>query len=328
MVVERLLGRFLPSGTRARRPIFQLIYASVLANATEDESERDLASIIAASLRNNPPLDITGMLYYDRESFGVVQVLEGPEPNVRQLYALIQRDRRHGGCKLLVERRVKRRTHEDFGMALARVAGDELRLAMRQRRTGRLPASYARGHAARSETMHLLRYQYSSTLVAPDLASARATIEAVLAASVKTNAALSIGGVLCFNPATFGVVQVLEGPAFAVLSTFRRIAADPRHTGVQLTSEEVLADKSACQFDAAWGMLQSETAQTSLLDLSARLRRQWTAHASAESIRASVEHLKAQPRRVAASIVEQAVGGGGAASHARPAGKPTAPRKV
>ena len=230
---------------------------------------------------------------------------------MRQLYSLIQLDRRHGGCKTIVERSAKRRAHEDFGMALARVTGMSEDFAGKWRRArGGLPISYARSRAATSESMHILRYQYSSTLVAADVASARAMIESILASSVKNNSTMSIGGVLCFNPTTFGVVQILEGPAFAVLSTYRKISADARHRDVQLTSEEVLVDKSACQFDAAWGMLQSETQQTSLLDLSARLQRQLTAHTSAESIRASVDRIKALPKRVATSLVEQVVGSG------------------
>ena len=74
---------------------------------------------------------------------------------------------------------------------------------------------------------------------------------------------------------------------------------------IQLTSQEVLADKSACQFDASWGMLQSETDQTEMYDLAARLRRQWVAHASIESIRASVDHLKTMP---AEDLIRQATG--------------------
>ena len=107
-------------------------------------------------------------------------------------------------------------------------------------------------------------------------------VHCACARSVHNNAELSIGGLLCFNPATLGVVQILEGPAFAVQSTYLKIKADTRHSAVELTSEEVLFSKAECHFDASWGMMQSETqeSQTGLLDLSSRLARAAAAHSS------------------------------------------------
>ena len=145
--------------------------------------------------------------------------------------------------------------------------------------------------------MHLLRLQYSSTMVATDADAARKTLEDILAKSVHNNAELRIGGLLCFNPGDLGVVQMLEGPAFAVQSTYKKIVADPRHEHIVCTCEELLTSKADCHFDASWGMLQSETWESKggLLDLSARLSRAavaHTAHASASAIQATITQIR------------------------------------
>ena len=162
---------------------FQMVYASALATSEERAAEDILAAIIASSLRNNPALGITGMLYYDRTSMGVVQVLEGPEAAVRGLYAKILKDPRHNGCELLSERTVKQRTHADFGMALARCSDtDDLKCAAKgadAKKSG-LPHAYARSRGAGREGMHLVRMQYSSMLVANGADEAREMLRDIL----------------------------------------------------------------------------------------------------------------------------------------------------
>ena len=302
-----------------RPTVFQMVYASALAATEERAAEDILSAIIASSLRNNPALDITGMLYYDRVSMGVVQVLEGPEQSVRDLYAKILGDPRHKGCELLSEHMVVQRTHADFGMALARCSAgdtDELKRAAADAgvRTSGLPHAYARARKAGREGMHLVRMQYNSTLVAAGPEEARLLLRDILAKSVANNSDLSIGGLLCFNPTTLGVVQVLEGPAFAVLSTYSKIKADRRHTAVVLTCEEVLPSKAECHFDASWGMMQSETreSQLGLLDLSTRLARAAAAHsshASTSAIQASVSQIRdleaAQRQELVDGVVQE-----------------------
>lgn len=49
------------------------------------------------------------------------------------------------------------------------------------------------------------------------VAQAREILSSILEASVHNNATLKIGGLLCFNPDTLEVVQMLEGPTRAVL---------------------------------------------------------------------------------------------------------------
>ena len=117
---------------------------------------------------------------------------------------------------------------------------------------------------------HLIRLQYSSKLVASSAEEGRQIISQVLNASVKNNSQRHIGGLLCFNPLTMTVVQLLEGPAPAVRDLFATIMVDPRHTGCQLTNEELLFSQDEYLFGSNWGMLQSETVGHGLNRISMR----------------------------------------------------------
>jgi hypothetical protein len=57
-------------------------------------------------------------------------------------------------------------------------------------------------------------------------------IDALIRASIRNNRAVSITGLLLVHAGWF--VQVLEGPAQAVMTTYRRILNDPRHTAQTL----------------------------------------------------------------------------------------------
>ena len=70
--------------------LVQVIYVSSEAYVLQ---QSDLLSILDASIRNNPPRGITGMLLYARGSF--MQVLEGEESAVAETMARIHADKRH-----------------------------------------------------------------------------------------------------------------------------------------------------------------------------------------------------------------------------------------
>jgi hypothetical protein len=62
-----------------------------------------------------------------------------------------------------------------------------------------------------------------------------ASVDSILQASRGHNAALQVTGCLLFSGHCFA--QVLEGPRAAVRALARKIAADPRHTGVRFLAE-------------------------------------------------------------------------------------------
>ena len=88
--------------------MFQLIYSSV---PTADLDQDSLKAIAANAFQRNKAQAITGILIM---SGGVIlQVLEGEEKIVRELYAVIEKDQRHSDCTLLLERETKSRAFSD-----------------------------------------------------------------------------------------------------------------------------------------------------------------------------------------------------------------------
>ena len=135
--------------------LFSLKYASVLSGSEQD-TEQGIAGIITSSLKNNTARGITGMLYHDPSTKAVVQVVEGPRDAVQRLYEKIQCDTRHTGCRIISQRLVPARAYADFGMALARTTGDVEQL---------ISEAETPQH---SFAEHLVRIQYTSTLLAPN----------------------------------------------------------------------------------------------------------------------------------------------------------------
>ncbi|WP_295881696.1 BLUF domain-containing protein [uncultured Thiohalocapsa sp.] len=91
--------------------IFQLCY---LSNATRDMQREDLVDLLSVSRRKNEALGITGLLLYSGDRF--IQLLEGEEAAVRELYALISKDERHRDVTLVYEEHVQARTCPDWTM--------------------------------------------------------------------------------------------------------------------------------------------------------------------------------------------------------------------
>jgi hypothetical protein len=71
--------------------MFYLVYTSYAADTFK--TEEDLRSLLLQSRVNNDELAITGMLYYFNHSF--IQLLEGKEHDVREIYKKIRVDVRH-----------------------------------------------------------------------------------------------------------------------------------------------------------------------------------------------------------------------------------------
>lgn len=87
----------------------QLCYVSTLTN-----SERDLSSILATSVKNNKLANMTGMLLVARSN--VLQVLEGPRDAVDLKFARIAADPRHYDLLTLFDEDVPKRSFPNFSM--------------------------------------------------------------------------------------------------------------------------------------------------------------------------------------------------------------------
>ena len=78
---------------------------------------------------------------------------------------------------------------------------------------------------------------------------------AILRKSKSNNPALGVTGVLCFSQGIF--LQVLEGGRSAVNQLYNRVAADPRHSDVELLIYEEIHERRF----AGWSMGQVNMAR-------------------------------------------------------------------
>ncbi len=98
----------------------RLIYISEVDG--ESFSSDMLEDILFKSHRNNPDLDITGMLVCTFGHF--LQALEGPEEAVETLYQKIAKDSRHRNFKMLKEESIDNRLFGDWAMGFRKLDED------------------------------------------------------------------------------------------------------------------------------------------------------------------------------------------------------------
>jgi hypothetical protein len=102
--------------------LFSLIYVS---SAEKEMNTEELLGILRASHNNNTPRTITGMLLYKGGNF--MQVLEGPEENVREIFAKIEKDPRHHSIIVLSEEYIEERQFSAWEMAFVNLDDESIR---------------------------------------------------------------------------------------------------------------------------------------------------------------------------------------------------------
>lgn len=95
--------------------LYYLVYTSSPARIMDDSA---LHELLAISRQANARFGITGMLLYFPDSF--IQLIEGPQTHIQQLYQNIQRDRRHFRVTTLREGPIASRFFPDWAMAFDR----------------------------------------------------------------------------------------------------------------------------------------------------------------------------------------------------------------
>lgn len=101
--------------------LIRVIYVS---QATQPFDTSNLDALLALSRRNNETLGITGMLLYHEGDF--VQILEGEEAAVREIYGRIVRDSRHARIILIDDSPVSEREFGDWSMGFVRLDDSEI----------------------------------------------------------------------------------------------------------------------------------------------------------------------------------------------------------
>lgn len=92
--------------------MFRLVY---LSTACTPFTSADLAELLRLAREHNQRHEITGMLLYRDSNF--IQILEGPEQAVRDLYQQhIARDPRHGDLQLVLEEETDNRLFDQWSM--------------------------------------------------------------------------------------------------------------------------------------------------------------------------------------------------------------------
>ncbi len=126
-----------------------LIYHSQASRAVH---ELTLPPLLRRARQHNQAHFLSGLLLYARDQF--LQVLEGPEPALSQLYARIKADPRHYAVRLLAHGPIAQRAFPDWRMAYAPASP-----AFIEHATGFLPLAAAPGLTAHPspELFRLLR---------------------------------------------------------------------------------------------------------------------------------------------------------------------------
>lgn len=95
------------------------------STATRDLTDDDLAELLRQCVRNNERSGLTGMLLHRGGRF--MQVLEGPDDAVRDVFAVIAADDRHAEVRLLLDESIEERAFPAWKMAFRTVDDETVR---------------------------------------------------------------------------------------------------------------------------------------------------------------------------------------------------------
>ena len=101
--------------------MLELVYCSV---AKPGLTQQDISDILNVAQKFNSKNNLTGCLIYYEDEF--VQILEGEEKSVKDLYRKIQKDDRHSEVTLISEEEQEERTFSDWNMAYFELDNDHL----------------------------------------------------------------------------------------------------------------------------------------------------------------------------------------------------------
>lgn len=97
----------------------QLVYVS-----NRKCSDDEINKILDACKKNNPTLDITGVLLYSDKKF--IQLVEGNAKVLNQLYDKIKNDSRHEQCTMISFGMIKERAFPSWHMGSRKIAGADV----------------------------------------------------------------------------------------------------------------------------------------------------------------------------------------------------------
>lgn len=101
--------------------VYELLYSSI---AKPDLTTEDISAILKSSQEFNLKYSITGcLLYFDKE---FIQILEGEEQLVKNLFSKIKKDCRHTNIMLLLENSKTERIFKNWSMAFSKLSIEDM----------------------------------------------------------------------------------------------------------------------------------------------------------------------------------------------------------
>ncbi len=99
----------------------QLVYVS---NRKSTCTEEEIEKILASCKKNNPPLNITGILLYSDTKF--IQLVEGEYKVINTLYDKIKTDPRHDQARLIAMGPIQEKAFPSWHMGARKMLGNEV----------------------------------------------------------------------------------------------------------------------------------------------------------------------------------------------------------
>ncbi|MDR9399875.1 MAG: BLUF domain-containing protein [Psychroflexus sp.] len=103
----------------------KLAYVSYMSHQSRLMSDKDLEQLLFQIREKNKRLAITGLLLLIQGKF--VQYIEGPEPEIKNVYKSIKADPRHNELLLLDSGKIEQRQFQDWSMAYKKVKDSTVR---------------------------------------------------------------------------------------------------------------------------------------------------------------------------------------------------------
>jgi hypothetical protein len=99
----------------------QLVYVS---NRKGNCTEKEIEKILASCKKNNPSLNITGVLLYSDTKF--IQLVEGEAKVITTLYDKIKTDTRHDRVMMISYNPINEKSFPSWHMGARKIAGSEI----------------------------------------------------------------------------------------------------------------------------------------------------------------------------------------------------------
>lgn len=141
--------------------MYQLIYLSHASDDFDPYGDKGIQSILQTASMTNSMNDITGMLIYRNHIF--LQLLEGEEEQVKELYEKIKSDSRHKDIQTILEQDTDKRVFPTWSMAYSDLEGREIDLVNEVMPWDKIVSDYKAGkHIENKKILSIfLRFKYN-----------------------------------------------------------------------------------------------------------------------------------------------------------------------